>query len=140
MLGRAVTAFRKSVTKSKSSSSLGDEQEDDDQAESIASSFSSASISTSASARNPGRNTSISSMSFLRRKRRSRSTTTNHEGEKCTRQIFSRSKFFDSIKATIGNLLFCDSQKGISSIGKFIDFYLHVVFGAENCTECRSTF
>lgn len=86
MLGRAVTAFRKSVIKSKSSSTLTvSEGNDEDCAESVVSSISSkslaASISTKHRKESSTRSTSTSSISFLRRQRRSRSTN-REEGEK----------------------------------------------------------
>lgn len=85
MLGRAVTAFRNSVTKSKSSSTLDEPNDgDDDCGQSVVSSFSSSSITSSASQRLRGEAIATSTpkanrLSFLRRSNRSRST--NREGE-----------------------------------------------------------
>lgn len=106
MLGRAVTAFRNSVSKSKSSSTL-DGPNDDDCAESVASSFSSASIASSASlkyrhdsstASTTASTPKSSRMSFLRRQRRSRST--NREGEPPT--LICISKFRSRVCNLVG--------------------------------------
>lgn len=79
MLGRAVTAFRKSVIKSKSSTTISnsDRDEDDDTCnESIISSISMASSVTE----QHRRSTSTSRLALLRKERRSQSV--NREGDK----------------------------------------------------------
>lgn len=75
MFNRAVTAFRKSMQKSRSSSNL---ESDGDEVESVASSFSSYSMASGRSDA-PSSTGSASFMGARRRFRRSRST--NREGE-----------------------------------------------------------
>lgn len=85
MFGRAVNAFKNSISKSKSSQTLSNSDRDDDNScnESVASSFSSASIASCSGTRHriPA-NTSTSKfrVSMLQRERRAHST--NREGEK----------------------------------------------------------
>lgn len=85
MFGRAVNAFKNSITKSKSSQTLSNSDREDDNScnESVVSSFSSASIASCSGTRHrhpANTSTPKSRVSILKRERRAQST--NREGEK----------------------------------------------------------
>lgn len=93
MFGRAVNAFKNSISKSKSSQTLSnaDHDENDNSCnESVVSSFSSASIASCSGTRHRrpanASSTPKSRVSLLKRERRAHST--NREGEKQIAKIF----------------------------------------------------